>query len=118
MRQLILFLSKYRNTLLLIVLVGLSFFRHTQKNPVAEHSINSVGFGTMAGIQNSLNSWKGYWALKAVNEELARENAALRASMNGMEAPAFRTNELYEYIPAQALEFSYNKRNNLSLIHI
>jgi len=63
MRQLILFLSKYRNTLLLIVLIGLSFFRHSQKNPVAEHRINSVGFGTIAGVQNSLNSWKGYWAL-------------------------------------------------------
>ena len=118
MRQLILFLSKYRNTLLLIVLIGLSFFRHSQKNPIAEHRINSVGFGTIAGIQNSLNSWKGYWALEAVNEELARENAALRASMKGVEAPAFQTNELYEYVPAQVLEFSYNKRNNYMLLNV
>lgn len=118
MRQLILFLSKYRNTLLLIVLIGLSFFRHAQKNPIAEHRINSVGFGTIAGIQNSLNSWKGYWALEAVNEELARENAALRASTNGIAAPAFQTDEAYEYIPAQVVEYSYNKRNNYVLLNV
>ena len=111
MRQLILFLSKYRNTLLLIVLSGLSFFKHTQKNPVAEHRINSVGFRTIASIQNSLNSWKGYWALKSVNEELARENAALRTSIYGSDGPAFQTNEAYDYIPAQVIEY-------LSLIHI
>ena len=118
MRQLILFLSKYRNTLLLIVLIGLSFFRHTQKNPVAEHRINSVGFGTIAGIQNSLNSWKGYWALEAVNEELARENAALRTSIHGNGAPAFQANEAYDYIPAQVIEYSYNKRNNYMLLNV
>ena len=118
MRQLILFLSKYRNTLLLIVLIGLSFFRHTQKNPVAEHRINSVGFGTIAGVQHSLNSWKGYWALEAVNEELARENAALRASSYGGPAPAFQTNEAYDYIPAQVIEYSYNKRNNFMLLNV
>ena len=118
MRQLILFLSKYRNTLLLIVLIGLSFFRHSQKNPVAEHRINSVGFGTIAGVQHSLNSWKGYWALEAVNEELARENAALRASIFGNGAPAFHTNEAYDYIPAQVIEYSYNKRNNYMLLNV
>jgi len=118
MRQLILFLSKYRNTLLLIVLIGLSFFRHSQKNPVAEHRINSVGFGTIASVQNSLSSWKGYWALEAVNEELARENAALRASTTGIIAPAFETNESYDYVPAQVIEYSYNKRNNYLLLNV
>ena len=118
MRQLILFLSKYRNTLLLIVLIGLSLFRHTKKNPVAEHRINSMGFGTIAGIQNSLNSWKGYWALKSINEELARENAALRASIYGGNKPAFQTNETYDYIPARVIEYSYNKRNNYMLLNV
>lgn len=118
MRQLILFLSKYRNTLLLIVLIGLSFFRHAQKNPIAEHRINSIGFGAIAGIQNSLNSWRGYWALEAVNEELARENAALRASISSVTAPVFQANEAYDYIPAQVIEYSYNKRNNYMLVNV
>jgi len=53
-----------------------------------------------------------------VNEELARENAALRASTTGIIAPAFETNESYDYVPAQVIEYSYNKRNNYLLLNV
>ena len=118
MRQLILFLSKYRNTLLLIVLVGLSFFRHTQKNPVAEHTINTVGFGAIASIQKSVNSWKEYWALVEINEELARENAALRTGIPSSQAPAFLRDSDYQYVPAKVIDYSYTKRNNYILLNV
>lgn len=118
MRQLILFLSKYRDTLLLIVLLALSFFRHSHKNPVSEHWINKVGFTAVAGIQSTLNSWKSYWNLGAVNEELARENAALRASLGSSSLPDFQINTEYQFIPAKVVEYSYTKRNNYMLLNV
>lgn len=53
MRQLILFLAKYRSTLLLIVFVLIALLRHSLKNPVAEHRLNSIGFGAVASVQNA-----------------------------------------------------------------
>ena len=47
MQQLILFLAKYRSTLLLIVFVLIALLRHSLKNPVAEHRLNNVGFGAV-----------------------------------------------------------------------
>ena len=52
MRQLILFLAKYRSTLLLIVFVLIALLRHSLKNPVAEHRLNNVGFGTIASVHS------------------------------------------------------------------
>lgn len=118
MRQLILFLSKYRNTLLLIVLVGFSLFRHTLKNPIAEHRINSVGFNVIATIQNALNSLDQYFGLEEVNQELARENAALRASLPTAKAPLFQRDSNYQYVPARVIEYSYTKRNNYMLLDV
>jgi len=117
MRQLILFISKYRNTLLLIVLVAFSLLRHAFKNPVAEHRINRVGFSTIASVQNTLFGWKQYWNLSAVNEELARENAALRAGSSLKKAPAFANAPGYDYLPVQVIEFSFNKSNNHLLLN-
>ncbi len=117
MRQLILFISKYRNTLLLIVLVAFSLLRHAFKNPVAEHRINSIGFSSVAGVQNALFGWKQYWNLSAVNEELARENAALRAGTPLKTAPSFSNASGYDYLPVQVIEFSYNKSNNYLLLN-
>ena len=117
MRQLILFLAKYRSTLLLIVFVLIALLRHSLKNPVAEHRLNSIGFGAVASAQNGLSGWKQYWRLDAINEELARENAALRSGSKGVAAGLFPNFNSYDFIPARVVEYSYNKRNNYIIIH-
>ena len=96
MRQLILFLAKYRSTLLLIVFVLIALLRHSLKNPVAEHRLNSIGFGAVASVQNGLSGWKQYWRLDAINEELARENAALRSGSKGVAAGLFPNFNAYD----------------------
>ncbi|MEY2962794.1 MAG: rod shape-determining protein MreC [Bacteroidota bacterium] len=117
MRQLILFLSKYRNTLLLIVLFGLAIFRHSTKNPVAEHSFNKLGFGTMGMLHNTLYGWKYYWNLRDINEELARENAALLSSSTVAPPPEFTKTEGYNFIPARAISYSYHKHSNYIILN-
>jgi rod shape-determining protein MreC len=57
--------------------------------------------------------------LEAVNQELARENAALRASLPSAKAPGVSTNDSnYEYVPARSLNISYTKRNNYMLLNV
>ena len=117
MRQLILFLAKYRSTLLLIVFVLIALLRHSLKNPVAEHRLNNVGFGTIASVHNSLSGWKQYWRLEAINEELARENAALRSGGTRASANHFSNSTDYDFIPARVVDYSYTKRNNYIIVH-
>ena len=116
MRQLILFLSKYRNTLLLVVLLVIAWLRHGLKNPVAEHALNRAGFGITATMQSWSKGWQYYWSLDDVNEELARENAALRAAMFSNKAPAFAQREGYHFLPARVVDHSYNKHSNYLLL--
>ena len=117
MRQLILFLAKYRSTLLLIVFVLIALLRHSLKNPVAEHRLNNVGFGTIASVHNGLSGWKQYWRLEAINEELARENAALRSGGTRASANHFSNSTDYDFIPARVVDYSYTKRNNYIIVH-
>ena len=117
MQQLILFLTRYRNNLLLVALLLLAFIRHSLKSPISEHWINTVGTGISASYTNTTSGWKSYWSLDDINEELARENAALRASMWQKKAPEFFRSEDYEFIPARVIDYSYRKRNNYILIN-
>ena len=73
MQQLILFLTRYRNNLLLVALLLLAFIRHSLKSPISEHWINTVGTGISASYTNTTSGWKSYWSLDDINEELARE---------------------------------------------
>ena len=117
MQQLILFLSRYRNNLLLIALLLLAVVRHSFKNPVSEHWINTVGTGLAATFTDATNGWKNYWSLEEVNDELARENAVLKAAMWSNSAPEFASSSEYDYVPAKVIDHSYKKVNNYIIIN-
>ncbi|HCP40468.1 MAG TPA: hypothetical protein DIT65_01630 [Cryomorphaceae bacterium] len=117
MQQLILFLSRYRNNLLLIALLLLAVIRHSFKNPVSEHWVNTVGTGLAATFTDATNGWKTYWSLEKVNDELARENAILKAAMKSNIAPEFAASAQYNYIPAKVIDHSYKKVNNYIIIN-
>jgi hypothetical protein len=89
MQQLILFISKYRNNLLFIALLLLALVRHSLKNPVSEHHLNKTLSSASAEFQNFTSNWKHYWSLDEVNEELTRENSALKASLFQNPHPSF-----------------------------
>jgi rod shape-determining protein MreC len=112
MQQLILFLTRYRNNLLLLALLLLAIIRHSYKNPVSEHWINQIGSGFSASISNVTSGWKKYWTLEDINEELARENATLRASLWAGNVPDFARSKNYTFIPVKVIDFSFKKRNN------
>jgi len=117
MQQLILFLSRYRNNLLLLALLLLAVVRHSFKNPISEHWINTVGTGLAATFTDATNGWKIYWSLEEVNDELARENAVLKAAMWSNSAPEFAASSEYDYVPAKVIDHSYKKVNNYIIIN-
>lgn len=116
MQQLILLLTKYRNNLLFIALLLFALVRHTVKNQASEHLVNRIGTGLTASYTHAVGGWNYYWSLQRVNEELARENAGLRASLYSSQAPDFVETSGYEFIPAKVVEFSYKRINNMVLI--
>ena len=102
---------------MLIALLLLAVVRHSFKNPVSEHWINTVGTGLAATFTNATNGWKNYWSLEEVNEELARENAVLKAAMWSNSAPEFAPLSEYDYVPAKVIDHSYKKVNNYIIIN-
>lgn len=117
MQQLILFLSKYRTLLLFLALMALAVLRHHKKNAMASHAINKFGSGLSASFVKTTTSWKDYFSLEEINEELARENAALRAGQFQNQSPTFTQIDGYTYIPAKVIELSTKKRNNYLIIN-
>ena len=117
MQQLVLFLTRYRNNLLLLALLLLAIVRHSLKNQVSEHWVNSFGTQTSAKFSKLTNHWKSYWKLDKINEELSRENASLRAALQHSNAPEFSAMSSYDFIPARVVDYSYRKKNNYILIN-
>ena len=117
MQQLVLFLTRYRNNLLLMALLLFAVVRHSLKNKVSEHWLNSFGSQTSAQFSSLTNHWKYYWKLDAINQELARENASLRASIRYSNAPHFSAMSSYDFIPARVVDYTFRKKNNYILIN-
>lgn len=118
MRQLFRFLTRYRHLWLLLVFISVGVARHSVDNPIASHRMNKAGFLLTAKVHSWLTGWRYYSRLSAVNEELARENAALRMGQNTSIAPSFGSPTAYQFLPARVLDYSYQKRNNYILIDI
>jgi len=116
MQQLVLFLSKYRTLLLFLALLAIAVVRHNTKNPAASHVINAAGTGVSAQFLDAVSGWKSYWRLDEINQELARENAALRAGQYRNAHPDFTQVDGYTYLPAKVIEFTSRKRNNYIII--
>lgn len=117
MQQLILFLSKYRTLLLFLALMAFAVLRHHKKNAMASHAMNRFGSGLSASFVETMTGWKNYFSLEEINEELARENAALRAGQFQNGNPVFTQIDGYTYIPAKVIEHSTKKRNNYLIIN-
>ena len=118
-----LFLLLWRNNFLIVFLLleGLSFYFLVQNNKFHNASVLNSANKVTARIYEGVNYIQEYIHLKTNNENLARENAALRSSL----ASAYYDNSFqnvkitdtihlqqYSYIMAKVINNSTNKRNN------
>nr|WKN40011.1 rod shape-determining protein MreC [Tunicatimonas sp. TK19036] len=79
MYNLLSFLLKYRSTILFLVLEGLSGFFIVNNNPYHQAAVINSSNRMVASIIDASNSASEYLNLQSANDQLAEENARLRA---------------------------------------
>jgi rod shape-determining protein MreC len=121
MRTLFLFLWKYNFFLLFLLMESLCMYIIVRNNSFQHASVLNSANRVAAGVQGVVNSVSGYINLKAENEALARENAALRVYIPDVVAldsarHRLRTDTMfhqqYDFLTARVINNSVNRRNN------
>jgi rod shape-determining protein MreC len=121
MRNLLIFITKYNAFFLFLIFEISSLLIYVKYNSFQKATfINSTNQVT-GNLYAKANEFKGYLSLKDVNDRLAKENADLRnqlLSSKYVDTVAKHTvndtiyKQQYEYIEAQVINNSINKRNN------
>jgi rod shape-determining protein MreC len=121
MRNLLIFITKYNAFFLFLIFMISSLIIYVKYNSFQKASfINSTNQVT-GSLYARADEVKGYLSLSNVNDQLARENAALRNQLRSskyVDTVAHKTvtdtvyKQQYEYIAAKVINNSINKRNN------
>ncbi|RYU90822.1 rod shape-determining protein MreC [Mucilaginibacter terrigena] len=121
MRNLLIFITKYNAFFLFLIFEIVSLLIYIKYNSFQKASfINSTNQVT-GNLYAKADELKGYLSLKDVNDKLAKENAELRNQLRASkyaDTVARKTvndtiyKQQYEYIEAQVINNSINKRNN------
>ena len=127
MRNLIQFLLRYSNFLIFLILEVVAFILICTSHEYQQSSVWSSANRMVAGTNNIRTTIVEYFQLRAENEELAAENAKLKAELmqqaNEMEAAAERDSQYvyshldWEYIPAKVVGITTNKQHNYLTIN-
>ena len=127
MRNLIQFLLRYSNFLIFLILEVVAFILICTSHEYQQSSVWSSANRMVAGTNNIRTTIVEYFQLRAENEELAAENAKLKAELmqqaNEMEAAAERDSQYvyshldWDYIPAKVIGMSTNKQHNYLTIN-
>jgi rod shape-determining protein MreC len=121
MRNLLIFITKYNAFFLFLIFMISSLIIYIKYNSFQKASfINSTNQVT-GNLYARADELKGYLSLKEVNDKLAKENAELRNELRSskyVDTTAKHAvvdtiyKQQYEYIEAQVISNSINKRNN------
>ena len=121
MRNLLIFITKYNAFFLFLIFMISSLIIYIKYNSFQKASfINSTNQVT-GNLYGKADELKGYLSLKEVNDKLALENAELRNQLRSskyVDTVAKRSvtdsvyKQQYQYIDAQVISNSVNKRNN------
>ncbi len=114
MQQIILFFIKNKNTLLFLVLFGISFVLTIQSHSFHKSKFISSANFFSGGLYAIKNNIVDYFHLKEENQKLTEENARLRkAVFNKNSVLKEDTTALkYQFITAEVINNSYSKSNN------
>ena len=127
MRNLIQFLLRYSNFLIFLILEVVAFILICTCNEYQQSAAWSSANRMVAGINNIKTNVAEYFGLRAINTELAEENARLKAELmllaNNVEVATERDSGYvyshldWEYIPAKVIGTSINKQHNYLTIN-
>jgi rod shape-determining protein MreC len=126
MNRLLEILKKYDYVVVFVVLVVLSFVLMARTSYYQSSRIVAWGNGIAGDWYRGVNSVGGYFGLKAENDRLAAENAALRAQLAqsyiSYTDSVFVVNDTvykqrYSYTEAQVMKNSWTQQNNYIMIN-
>jgi len=121
MRNLIIFIVKHHFFLLFLLLETLAIILVVQYNKPQKIRFESLSNTMYSRVYSVTNSISQYFNLRMINEQLAHENAVLRASVETSKLsleiePKLLFDSLYkqqyQYIPAKVLRSSISKPHN------
>ncbi|QXV65318.1 rod shape-determining protein MreC [Mucilaginibacter sp. 21P] len=121
MRNLLIFITKYNAFFLFLIFEIASLIIYVKYNSFQKASVINSTNQITGGLYARADELKGYLSLREVNDQLARENAALRNQLKSskyVDTVARKTvidtiyKQQYEYIAAKVINNSINKRNN------
>lgn len=125
MQQIIIFLIKYKNTILFLLLFAVSFFFTLRSHSYHQSKfVGSANFLT-GGLLDWANDFDEYFHLREYNERLVDENEHLRAIIlneTGQDSLLVQTDstsydEPYRLISAEVISNNYSKTNNYLLLN-
>ena len=126
MRNLLIFLERYNNLIVFLILQGVALHFITTRNYYHNTKVvNSMRWVTH-GVEAKLSDITGYLHLREINENLATENTTLRNSINqnlrnndsvffSVEDTIYR--QTYQYTSARLTSNSVNKQYNFFTIN-
>lgn len=126
MRPLIDFLRRYNYIFLFLLLEVVAVVMVAHSSYYQGSRITGWGNGIAGRWYSGLNSVNGYFGLRAENDRLAAENAALRnqlaSSYISFSDSVFEVNDTvykqhYSYIEAQVIKASWTQQNNYLMIN-
>ena len=126
MQSLLKFIQKYSNFLVFLALEVVAFLLLTSYNEYPKSSFLSTSNAVVAFNYKVANDVKSYFHLRAVNDQLQQENAALRTQVaelqnlieDSVEHEAYVYSHLdYACIPAKVIQLSTNKQHNYLTIN-
>ena len=126
MRNLLIFLERYNNLIIFLMLEGVAFYFITTRNYYHNTKmVNSMRWVTH-GVEAQVSEVKNYLHLREINEILANENTSLRNSVSrilrnedtfffSVSDTVYR--QTYEYTSARLTSNSVNKQYNFFTIN-
>lgn len=126
MRNIFLFIVKYHLTFLFLLLQGFAIFLLVQFSGYHKAGFINTSTTVSGNVFSAVNEFKEYFKLKSVNEELAKENARLRAltfnSLMKVEGCSETVDDTifkqqFNYISAKVVNNTVNLRNNYIIIN-
>lgn len=124
MRNLFLFFWRFKFFLFFLLLEAVSVLLIVRNNNFQRASFINATLSISTGVQNSMDSFKGYIGLRDENRKLAEENAYLRSLLPSsyiMNAPQMSVTDTmrhqhYTFVPARVISGSFFRRKNYLLL--
>ena len=126
MNKLLQLLKRYDYVVVFVLLVALSLVLMSRTSYYQSSRLVALGNGIAGDWYRGVNSVGGYFGLKAENDRLAAENAALRAQLAesyiSYTDSVFTVNDTvykqrYTYTEAQVMKNSWTQQNNYIMIN-